>query len=318
MLIPILSFAIVLFIMPYWIKRAKMEGLAGKDVHKMEKTVVAEGGGIVVLFAFTVGVLVYVGSQTITGTAKINTTLLFALLNTVFIATFAGFIDDILGWKRGLNYSIRILMIGFAAVPLMVIEAGQSIIFDVSIGIWYPLIVIPIAVVGATTTFNFIAGYNGLEAGMGIITLTGMGYACFHYQKIWLMMVCFIMVAALLGFLWFNKYPAKVFPGDSLTYAVGALCACIAIMANIEKLAITFFALYGVETVLKLRGKLKKESFANIEANGYLSLPYSSIYGLEHLVIKMIGQRATEKKVVFLLWVGQILIVMFGLYLFIN
>jgi hypothetical protein len=55
-----------------------------------------------------------------------------------------------------------------------------------------------------------------------------------------------------------------------------------------------------------------------MEANGNLSLPYSSIYGLEHLVIKMIGPRATEKKVVYWLWIGQILMVIFGLYLFIN
>lgn len=153
---------------------------------------------------------------------------------------------------------------------------------------------------------------------MGTIILIGMGYACFYYQKIWLMMVCLIMVAALLGFLWFNKYPAKVFPGDSLTYAVGALCACIAIIANIEKLAIIFFAPYGVESLLKLRGKLKKESFAKIGANGCLNLPYSRIYGLEHLVIKIIGPSATEKKVVYWLWIGEILVVVFGLYLFIH
>ena len=38
------------------------------------------------------------------------------------------------------------------------------------------------------------------------------------------------MVAALLGFYLYNKYPAKVFPGDSMTWAIGALIAGMAIL----------------------------------------------------------------------------------------
>ncbi len=49
------------------------------------------------------------------------------------------------------------------------------------------------------------------------------------------------MVGALLAFLWFNWYPAKVFPGDTLTYSVGALVACIAILGDMEKIAVILF-----------------------------------------------------------------------------
>ena len=318
MIFGILSFLVVLILLPYWIRRMKSEGLTGKDLHKPGQGLVAEAGGIVVLFGFTVAVMAYVGTQTFGGGREVDLVGLFALLTVVFIASFIGFIDDLLGWKKGLSQWMRIVMVGFAAVPLMVIEAGQSIIFDIPIGLFYPLVVIPIAVVGATTTFNFIAGYNGLEAGMGIILMSGMGYVCFHYDKIWLMVVCMVMVGALVAFLLYNRYPARIFPGDSLTYQVGALAAVIAIFGNFEKTALVFFIPYGIEAILKVRGGLKKESFAKLDAAGRLVMPYEKVYGLEHWAIKVLGKWATEQKVVWMLWGLELIFVIMGIQFFMG
>src|SRR3989338_8334524 len=103
------------------------------------------------------------------------------------------------------------------------------------------------------------------------------------------------MVAALIAFYIFNKYPAKVFPGDTLTYPVGALIAVIAILGNMEKIAIFFFIPYILETILKLRGGLKKESFAKLNEKGTLEMPYKKIYGLEHLAIKILQKIKLNK-----------------------
>ena len=54
------------------------------------------------------------------------------------------------------------------------------------------------------------------------------------------------MVAALFGFYMYNRYPAKVFPGDSITWAIGALIAGMAILGNFEKIAIFIFIPYYV------------------------------------------------------------------------
>ena len=43
-----------------------------------------------------------------------------------------------------------------------------------------------------------------------------------------------ILVASLIGFLIFNKYPAKILPGDSLTYGVGGALVAIMVMGNAE------------------------------------------------------------------------------------
>ncbi|MDP2841599.1 MAG: hypothetical protein Q8O17_04910 [Candidatus Methanoperedens sp.] len=37
------------------------------------------------------------------------------------------------------------------------------------IGLLYPLLIIPIGMIGASNAFNMLAGYNGLEAGMLIV-----------------------------------------------------------------------------------------------------------------------------------------------------
>ncbi|MEK6845975.1 MAG: glycosyl transferase family 4, partial [Nanoarchaeota archaeon] len=150
--------------------------------------------------------------------------------------------------------------------------------------------VIPLGIVGASTTFNFLAGYNGLEARQGILLLTALAIASWFTGSSWLAVVLLCMVGALFAFLSFNSYPAKVFPGDVMTYSVGALIAIAAILGNIERFAVFIFIPYILEVFLKLKGRLKMESFALPQPDGSLSLRYPKIYGLEHLAIKIIGR----------------------------
>ena len=127
------------------------------------------------------------------------------------------------------------------------------------------------------------------------------------------------MCAALFAFLIFNFYPAKVFPGDSVTYAVGGLIATIAILGNFEKIAIFFFIPYILETILKSRGGLVKHSFGVPEEDGTLNLKYDKIYSLNHLVIYLMkrgGIKPTEKRAVFSIWAFQIFVILLGFLIY--
>jgi len=53
-----------------------------------------------------------------------------------------------------------------------------------------------------------------------------------------------------------------------MTYSIGALIASMAILGNFEKIAVFVFIPYILETVLKLRGRLKKYSFAKVREDG--------------------------------------------------
>lgn len=327
LILPILvSFIISLILIPKWIKRAFNAGLVGKDMNKFDDVKVAEAGGVNVIAGFIIGVMVYIAIKTFYFKDSTNTLEIFALLSSILIISFIGMIDDLLGWKIGLNRRVRLFLVLFGAVPLMVINAGTSEIgvpffSEFNLSLIYPLIIIPLGVMGASTTFNFLAGYNGLESRQGIIILSALAIATFLVGNSWLTLILLCMVASLIAFLFYNSFPAKVFPGDTLTYSIGALIASVAILGNIERFAIFIFIPNILEILLKLRGSLIKESFAEPEKDGTLSLKYSKIYGLEHLalvLIKKIKGRVYEKDVVNFINLIQILFVVLGFIIFRN
>ncbi len=322
LLIPVLlGFFIVLFSTSIWIKRAKRAGLVGKDIHKVSKKEVAEAGGVAVIFGFIFGVLSYIYIKTFYFKSTDNLVEIFSLISSVLIIGFIGLIDDILGWKIGLNKKTRIFILIFSAIPLIVINAGESVMMNLDFGFFYPLLLIPLGIVGASTTYNFLAGYNGLETSQGILILSGLALVTWLTGNSWLSLVTLCMVASLIAFYIFNKYPSKVFPGDILTYSVGGLIAIIAILGNIEKIAVFFFIPYIIETGLKVRGKLKKESFARLNERSSLEVPYKKFYGLEHIAIHVLkkikpSKEVYEKDVVYLINLFQIFIIILGLFLF--
>jgi len=322
LLIPLfLGFLISFFSLPFWIKRAKNVGLIGKDMNKVGGGEgVAEAGGVCVIMGFILGILIYIAVKTFYFKAYEEIMEIFASLSVILIIAFVGFTDDILGWKIGLNKPLRILFLAFASLPLVVINAGQAVAGN-GLEIVYPLFFIVVGVVGTSATFNFLAGYNGLETSQGILILSGLAIVTYLTGNRWLSIIGLVMVACLIAFYFFNKHPAKVFPGDTLTYPVGALIAIIAVLGNIEKIAIFFFIPYILETILKLRGKLKKESFAKVNGDGSLEMPYDKIYGLEHLAIYLLkkikpSKKVYEKDVVHLINLFQILTIILGFVIF--
>ncbi len=327
LLVPVaLSFLTTLLVMPYWIKKARQIGLIWDDMNKLGKQGVAGSGGIIVVMGFIVGIIFYVAYLVFyLGSESLFLVEIFAMLNVVLILAGIGFIDDLLGWQRGgLSRRSRIILTGLASIPLISINAGKSLVSIpligvIELGLVYPLILIPIGIIGATTTFNFLAGFNGLESGQGVILLLSIGIVGYLTGNSWILIVSLCMVGSLLAFILFNYYPAKVFPGDSITYSIGGLVAILAILGNFEKIAVFFFIPYIMETVLKSRGKLKKHSFGEPQKDGSLNLKYNKIYGLTHLSIflmKKFGLKVTEKKVVYSIWLFQTVVVILGFLIF--
>ncbi len=299
LLVPIVvSFFVTLFFLPAWIKKAHSFGLVGKDMNKFHESKVAEAGGLTVITGFVLGVLVYIALKTFYFNSQANVIEILSLLCCILIVSIIGLVDGLLGWKVGLGRRLRVFLVFFAAIPLMVINTGDphiSFITAINLGILYPLIIIPLGIIGASTTFNFLAGYNGLEARQGILILLALTVAAYITGGSWLGILLMCMVFSLLAFLLYNNYPAKVFPGDVLTYSVGALIGAAAILGNLEWFAVIIFIPNIIEVLLKLRGKLKKESFAMPQADGSIELRYEKLYGLEHVAIKVL--KKFKKKV---------------------
>ncbi|MEM4204339.1 MAG: hypothetical protein QXS54_09755 [Candidatus Methanomethylicaceae archaeon] len=235
---------------------------------------------------------------------------------TALIIFIMGMIDDMLGWKIGLSKLQKPLLTLPAAVPMMVINAGHSAIAlpfigAVELGLLYPLLLVPVGVVGAANAFNMLAGYNGLECGMGIIITTTISIVCYITGSAWVAVLGGIMVAALSAFFIFNWYPAKIFPGNAFTYLVGSMIAVLAIFGNVEKLALILFVPYYLDFLLPLRKRMTVEAYAKVNPDGSLDLPYDGIYDVTHLsikIVKKIKKSARENEVVFLILLMELII----------
>ncbi|MEI6731240.1 MAG: glycosyl transferase family 4 [archaeon] len=324
--IPILaSFFITLFLLPYWIRKAKQIGLVWDDMNKLKYEKVSGSGGIAVLVGFLMSVFIYLAYLSFIAKDISNIASILSIVLVIFLAASIGFLDDLFGWQQGgMSKRSRLLLLLFISLPVVVLNAGKDVVSlpflgTLNLGLWYPLVLVPIGIIGATSTFNFLAGFNGLEAGQGILILSALSLVSYLTGTTWLAVLLLCMVFALIAFLVFNFYPTKVFPGDSLTYAVGAAIAVSAILGNFEKIAIFLFIPYIIEVILKSRGRLNKYSFGAPQKDGSLDLKYDKIYGLTHLsilILKKIGIKPTEKRAVYLIWLFQLAIIVLGFIIF--
>jgi UDP-N-acetylglucosamine--dolichyl-phosphate N-acetylglucosaminephosphotransferase len=308
---------------PKWIKKCKQSGYLWEDMNKFKSPKrVAGSGGFVVIVSFILGVLSYVAIRTFLIDSTNGTSLeIFSLLAVILILTVVGLTDDFLGWRqRGLSKRFRLFFAFLAATPLVVINAGTSMINlpflgSVNLGFLYPLILIPIGIAGATAGFNMLAGFNGLEAGQGIIIITFLSIVAYLTNSPWLALIGLIMVSTLAVFYFYNKYPAKVFPGDALTWSIGALIAVMAILGDFERIALFVYIPYFIEAGLKLRGKLEKESFAKPNKDGSLEMPYKKVYGMI-LIMKGFKKKVYEKDITYLIFAFQVIMCILALLIF--
>jgi UDP-N-acetylglucosamine--dolichyl-phosphate N-acetylglucosaminephosphotransferase len=294
-------------------------------MNKAQKNKVAGSGGLMAVLGFILGTFSLLAIYVFSGEPTAHLVPILALLCTVMMLSGIGFIDDLLGWRHGgLSKRSRLILVLFAAVPLIAINAGKHtmgipFLGTVDIGLLYPLFILPLGILGASTTFNFFAGFNGLEAGIGILLLSGSAIVSFSLGETLLGIISLVMVFSLFAFVLFNFYPASVFPGDSLTYAIGGLFAVLCILGNFERIALFFFIPVIIEVILKSRGKLVKHSFGKPNKDGTLSLMYDRVYGSTHLAILVLQKLRippTERKVVVLLLSYQAIFIMLGLFLF--
>jgi len=329
-IILLFSFFLTLFLTKKWIKSANAVKLVGKDMNKHDHPLIPRSGGLVVSIVICFSLLIYIFLKTfpLLGTPSIHVVEVFAISATILLAGFIGFIDDVLGWKQGLSQFQKVLLTIPIALPLTVMNVNQSVILlpflgNVDLGLLYPLLVVPLGIIGSTNGFNLLAGYNGLETGMGLVIFAVFGFTGLIVGRLWIALIAFIVYACLLAFLAFNWYPAKVFPGNSFSYSIGALIATLAILGNMERIAIWLFIPYFLEILLYFRARVidkmgDVQAFAKPNKDGSLEMPYKKVYDTTHLAIwflKRVKGKVYERDVVLFIIAVQALIAISGVIL---
>lgn len=299
----LISFFTVFSLSPLMKKFLERIEIVGTDQQKKGKPRMATSAGILVLSGVLMGTFFYIGVNTFLIRSPIGLTYILAALCSISIITFIGFMDDInISRSPRLSKGVNDFRIGLkqwqkplltlpAAIPLMAVIAGTSIMEipfkgNTDFGIFYPLLLVPLAVVTVSNATNMLGGMNGMECGMGLVASLSLGIYTFTLGRMEASIISFTLALSLLAFLRWNWFPAKFLPGDSLTYLMGATIASVVIIGNVEKFGMFIFLPWVMEAFLKLRSGFSARSLGELQPNGKLKSPYSKVYSLTHLVMK--------------------------------
>ncbi len=119
---------------------------------------------------------------------------------------------------------------------------------DITIGIWY----IPLFILVITSTANAVNitdGLDGLAGGLLVIAFGAFAILAFAKGLFILSAFCAVIVGSLLGFLWFNIFPAHFYMGDTGAISLGATLGVIAMMTDSVAVLPIIGFVFVVETV---------------------------------------------------------------------
>lgn len=316
------AFLVAYFSFPFFIRRMHLQKISWKDFNKKEGSPhVAGMGGVIVLLSFVFAIMVALFLRAYVGAFHgIDLLSILAAMLTIILVGVIGIVDDVIGWTKGIRQYQHALFPIFAAFPLMVLPqtigntgVDAPFVGFVNFGIVYALLLVPIAVTGASNAANMLAGLNGLEGGMGLLNALAVLIVALVLGRMEVAILMVGLIGAILAFLVYNWTPAKIFPGDSFTLMMGAAIASACVIGNMEKIGIMVFGLYFVELILKGRTKMQAQSFGIIQSDGTLKSP-EKIGSLTHVVMRM--GRFTEKQVVLIILGMQLVIIAITLILF--
>ena len=252
----IVAFVLVMAVMPksiQYLKKLKfgqIEREEGLESHKAKGGTPTMGGIVFILCAVLV---VYILNFSFFQNPYINL-LTFAFVGYGLI----GFLDDYLivvrktneGLKPIYKYALQSVMaIAFYMLAKYFIPDFDTSIsipllhMNVDLGWFYPVLVY-IMFTAESNAVNLTDGLDGLATGLSMIAM--------------------IIVGALLGFMYFNYHPARIFMGDTGSLALGGMLAALAVLTNQELLLILIGGVFLMETLsvviqvvsFKTRGKI--------------------------------------------------------------
>lgn len=162
-------------------------------------------------------------------------------LGILVLAGLVGMFDDILGiFKRG-GFSLRKRLIFYSTLSVLgawwfYFKLGRDTINipflgDLLVGWWYiPFFIL--VVVATAFSMNETDGLDGLSGGVFMTIFGALAVVAFDQGSMDLVVFLTSIMGALVGFLWFNIYPAKFFMGDTGVMALGFTVGIVALLTD--------------------------------------------------------------------------------------
>ncbi len=161
---------------------------------------------------------------------------LFIVVGTALIFFILGFLDDYLKVVKKHNKGIS----GWVKLFIQFLVSIVIFYFYKESSSWICLLWTFFIIAGASNAYNLTDGLDGLLGSVTLAGIVGFLILLLHVNKIELFYFLVILAGALLGFLHFNKYPAKVFMGDTGSLSIGGIIGALAIVTKTEWYLILF------------------------------------------------------------------------------
>lgn len=147
--------------------------------------------------------------------------------------------DDVRGLRPWPKLTAQLAAAVFAYAWGFRIEGLQiPLIGSVALGVFAPVVTVA-WIVGITNAVNLIDGLDGLAAGVVFFAAaTNLVVALIAGPSVGTIFVCLLMASlmgSLLGFLFYNFNPARIFMGDSGSYFLGYMLALTSLLSPIQK-----------------------------------------------------------------------------------
>lgn len=269
-----IAFVLTVYLMPKFIRWAKAKKASqpiyelAPETHKL-KAGTPTMGGIVFIFATIIATLL---------SAKLNNFYIVGGLLTLGLFSLIGIQDDYSKISKaknsaGLSAKMKLLLQFICAVLVV----GLIYLYGHTSDLYVPFYKFPIfemgvfsivfwmfIIVGSSNAVNLTDGLDGLATVPSILAFTTLslivyvvGHSVFASYLLLpnieivgeLAIMGAAIVGALIGFLWFNAYPAEVFMGDSGSLPLGAFMGYLAIVSKSELLLLAIGFIFVLETV---------------------------------------------------------------------
>ena len=226
----------------------------GPESHKV-KSGTPTMGGIMIIIAVILSALIMMFAVY----RGVNNDILVMLSATV-LCSGIGFIDDFIKVVKKRNLGLR----AWQKLLLQIITAVLIALYEAKLSLYGTMIYIPIwkdyldlgvlyipfivfVLVAMTNAVNLTDGLDGLAGGCSSIIAFFLAITALMLKDQSVMIFSAALAGACAGFLIYNKYPAKVFMGDTGSLALGAAIATAAIMMHIELILVIAGAVFVAE-----------------------------------------------------------------------
>lgn len=313
LIIFLVSFFVCFIVTRFLIKKFKKKGAKPymvPDMYKKGKPKVPNLGGLGILFGIIGGLIV---SQLLLPDVK-NLLVFYFVVIVYAIFTLT---DDLINVGR----KPKIFIPFFLALPIALLNIDTTFsffFFEINMGLFFSYVIAPVYLMVVANLINMHSGFNGLQTGLsGILLVT---IALKVLMKYGWSVAHFVMpvLAAVLAFWYFDRYPSRIFLGNVGSYTIGPAIGGLLILNNMEFFGMVILFPHIINFLMSVYAELfrgyKKERniFGKLRKDGTIEPPdYPTFKWMPARYIKL-----NERQLTYIMYAITVVFCLIGLIFF--